>query len=113
MKKTLFSTAILVGALIAFSSTSIFAQQTETKKAEKTIKVKSSKTVKTPKPLVKPESKVRSKKTARVKTTKTEKAPDITVKNGATNKVSSKITAHKAPKIKRSNKTGKTKPAKN
>jgi outer membrane biosynthesis protein TonB len=113
MKKTLFSTAIVVGLLIAFSSTSIFAQQTSTKKTEKTAKVKTTKTAKAPKPMVKPESKIKSKKTTKVNDTKTEKAPKTTVKKETKNKVSSKNTAHKAPKMRRTKKTGTTKPIKN
>ena len=113
MKKTPFSIALVTALLLAFSLTSIFSQQTETKKPVKTTKINTTKTVKAPKPMVKPESKASTRKTISIKTTKTEKAPMTSADKKIIKKVRSKSTTHKALKVKKSKRTEKTEPTKN
>ena len=106
MKKTLFSAAIVV-LVFAFSSTSMLAQQTETKKDAK---IKIGKTEKAPKHLVKPVMKKKVRKTTRGKT---EKSPKEKAKSETKKTESKKPVTHKASKTHKSKKTEKTTAEKN
>ena len=86
MKKTPFSIALVTALLLAFSLTSIYSQQTETKKPVKTTKINITKAV---------------------------KAPMTSADKKTIKKVRSKSTTHKALKVKKSKRTEKTEPTKN
>lgn len=106
MKKILFPIAIVV-LLFAFSSTSILAQQAETKKHKK---VKITKTEQTHKAMVKPKAKKETKK-ATEKTS--EKASKKKAKTHTRRTKSKNPTTHKVSKIHKSKKMEKTTPVKN
>lgn len=107
MKKTLLSTALFVVILIAFGSTSIFAQQTEAKKNKepKTTMVKTKKAEKAPNTMVKPESKKKEGKMTKVKR---EKSLKTSVKTESKKTESKKLATHKAHKKHKVKKTEKT-----